>query len=56
VVLLILYAMNSMKSGHKPSEVVIPDKITKNDISALVNKTKNLMLKLTDLIPQSKET
>ena len=41
---------------HKPSEVVIPDKITKDDISELVNKTKNLMLKLSNLIPESKET
>jgi len=41
---------------HKPSEVVIPEKLTKDDISGLVNKTNNLVLKLTELIPESKET
>jgi hypothetical protein len=41
---------------HKPSEVTVPDKLTKKDISELVNKTKNLIQNFTRMIPDSTQT
>jgi hypothetical protein len=41
---------------HKPSEVTVPDKLTKEDISELVNKTNKLIKNLTRMIPDSTQT
>jgi hypothetical protein len=41
---------------YKPAGVTIPAKLTKEDITKLVEQTKQLMLRFAKLIPESTKT
>ena len=41
---------------YKPTEVIIPDKLSKKDLAELVNESGALMVRFTKLVPESTKT